>query len=973
MSSPPPSLCVGIPIATTTTTATTNIRVCVRCRPFIANELKDNSFPKNMPFNIEANSIEIPNIDPTQTKVMPFDFVFDENAENKDLYREMISDMIPSVIEGINVTTFAYGQTSSGKTFTTFLIRVSYLEIYNEKVRDLLSPEQRQVNIFVDKNKNLSFDHLTEEIVRSENEAMDVLARGSSHAIIAKTVANDSSSRSHTIFRMVVERKDEIALDSSNLASSQTKRLKAKQILRIGTLNLVDLAGSENASLQVDDNRKREGQNINLSLLHLKEIITKLSNGEKVSSFRNSKLTRILGDSLSGNASECDNALILKYQTELESLQNELNTLREKLKSQKDDTDKEETEEEVKNLENIMKDLTESMVTNKSLLTKLEDIEKEKRDRDARIMEIEKEKEMLEKQLKLEEENKRMKEEESRNKDQILLHLQQETLAMNLRLEEISLSKKEWESQSQRKEIQIKELMDYNRIIEEKMINEESSRKKAEKLVQDQVAQIELFKQKNELIAHEYAKEKQAKEEACNLVQQKLNEMQNIQHLLQQSENAKANYEAQLKILNDNMSTMYKLWKEDYDNEMRLKEKEKTQLDEQIARLTRILDEKDLEIRDLQEQLKTNQLLQQNILSMEKETQLYKKLLQEIENEKEMIKKKSLDTLKENMELKRRLSALEKANQNVTYRSDTNNYNNPSSSSLTSRTSRPSSPMTTPFNNPYQVSSQSNNPAAGQLSSLSCNNIRQHTFNLSAGGNNINDIPSTISTNYGTTNLSSWPNQLNTYNQTNQPPVVNQNCNPFNHTINGMRDDLNYQPMHHNPYQFYPPTNPSYDRTNSYGQMSTLPSNNQHATLIHESGVLVQNGGGGTTRSASPSPLTNRSSLSVPPQELSTNAGRSRPKLFNQQQGQHQPQIQAPPKVTTGGSGPNNNPIRNPSPNRIIRITGERASPKPPTKEEPEENSLELEQDKTKMKKRRSSLSNLFSLFKGEDKANLLK
>lgn len=148
----------------------------------------------------------------------------------------------------------------------------------------------------------MSFDHLTEEIVRSENEAMDVLARGSSHAIIAKTVANDSSSRSHTIFRMVVERKDEIALDSSNLASSQTKRLKAKQILRIGTLNLVDLAGSENASLQVDDNRKREGQNINLSLLHLKEIITKLSNGEKVSSFRNSKLTRILGDSLSGNA-----------------------------------------------------------------------------------------------------------------------------------------------------------------------------------------------------------------------------------------------------------------------------------------------------------------------------------------------------------------------------------------------------------------------------------------------------------------------------------------------------------------------------------------------------------------------------------------------------------------------------------------------------------------------------------------------
>jgi len=82
---------------------------------------------------------------------------------------------------------------------------------------------------------------------------------------------------------MIVERKDEIsAVDSSqNLTSSLTKKSKAKQIIRIGNLNLVDLAGSENSSEQVDVNRKREGQNINLSLLHLKEIISKLANGEK--------------------------------------------------------------------------------------------------------------------------------------------------------------------------------------------------------------------------------------------------------------------------------------------------------------------------------------------------------------------------------------------------------------------------------------------------------------------------------------------------------------------------------------------------------------------------------------------------------------------------------------------------------------------------------------------------------------------
>ncbi|KAG2394020.1 hypothetical protein C9374_003784 [Naegleria lovaniensis] len=1007
--------CVG------TTSASTNIRVCVRCRPFIANELKDNSCPKTLPFNIEAKSIEIPNIDPTQTKVFPFDFVFDEKSENNDLYREMISDMIPSVVNGVNVTTFAYGQTSSGKTYTmrggeenpglirlaireifnqiknsecenrTFLIRVSYLEIYNEKVRDLLSPEQRFINIFVDKNKNLSFDHLTEEIVRSENEAMDVLARGSSHVIIAKTVANDASSRSHTIFRMIVERKDEIALDNSTTA--QTKKLNPKQILRIGTLTLVDLAGSENASLQVDDNRKREGQNINLSLLHLKEIISKLANGEKVSSFRNSKLTRILGDSLSGNArvaviccispeeakfretkrtlefgsnarrivikptvnSECDNALIMKYQTELESLQNELALLREKLKNQKDDVDKEETEEEVKNLENVVKELTDSMITNKSLLIKLEDVEKEKRDRDAKIIEIEKEKQRLELMLKLEEEKQRIQEEESRNKDQVLLQLQQETLAMNIRLEEISLSKKEWESQSQRKEIQIKELMDYNRIIEEKMINEENSRKKAEHLVQDQIAQIELFKQKNELIANEYAKEKKAKEEACNLVQEKLHEMQNIQHLLRESENEKANYESQLKILNDNMSTMYSMWKEDFENEMRLKDKEKSQLDEQIARLTRIFDEKELEIRELQEQLKTSQLLQQNILSFEREAQLYKKLLQESENEKEMIKKKSLESFKENLELKKMVSSLEKELQmlkgrrNDLYQPQQSN----SSESAHFGRSRPTSPVVA-HNFPSSVQGDQSCGTIEPPSSLSNKQYEgDMVFNL-----------------YGYNTTPSQNYQPNPYNQAYQQPAAgNSQNNPFNHSIHGMRDD-SYQPIHHNPYeshQFYPPTNPSYG-SNSSNQLS-FTSNGENQTYS------IYNGPNVSANSRRPSPLTNRSALSMPQQDLpSTNAisGRARPKLFHQQSHQSQPQTQA--KVIMASSPQTSNqPIRNPSPSRIIRITGERASPKETAASEESSSFVEPEQEKVKLKKRRSSLSNLFGLFKSEDKANLLK
>ncbi|EFC37907.1 kinesin-7 [Naegleria gruberi] len=684
---------------------------------------------KEPPFYINENSIELKNQDPTLTKSMNFDFVFDELSNTKDIYDKLLSEMVPSVCEGYNVTTFAYGQTASGKTFTmkgtndkpglirlairdvfdqiknsegenrTFLIRVSYLEIYNEKVRDLLSPEQRYVNIFVDKNKNLSFDHLTEEIVRSEQETMDIISRGTSHIMVAKTVANDASSRSHTIFRMIVERKDELAVDNAQqLQSSLAKKAKSKQIVRIGNLNLVDLAGSENSSEQADYNRKREGQNINLSLLHLKEIITKLSNGEKVTSFRNSKLTRILGDSLGGNArvavvcaispdpvklketkrtlefgsnaqkisikptvnSECDNALIMKYQTELETLQSELAMLKDKLTNQSNtQVEKEETEEEVKELERIMSDLTDSMVTNKSLEARLQDIEKEKRDHEERIRQMEEERAKLQELLQIEEERKRMQEEESKSKEETLYLLQQETASMSLQLEEIISSKNNIEAESKRRELQIHDLMNYNQLLEQKTINEESSRRRAEEMISDQNKQIESFKQVNEHFEREYQKEKMAKEEASKVIQQKMEEMQNMQQQLSSTRTEKENYEMQIKTLNDNMSAMYNMWKEDFDREISIREKEKNQLDEQIARLTSLLEERDLEIKKLQENCKTQDYLQHFVDTLEKDMKSYKQQLEISEIELSSTKKKSLDTFRDNIELKKKVTSLE--------------------------------------------------------------------------------------------------------------------------------------------------------------------------------------------------------------------------------------------------------------------------------------------------------------------------
>jgi centromeric protein E len=137
------------------------------------------------------------------------------------------------------------------------------MEIYNEQVIDLLSKDLHVVNIFQDNNKNISFDNLTEEIVVTEEDAMAAISKGEGFRKVAKTFANDRSSRSHTIFRMVVESKSE------------------NSVVKIGNLNLVDLAGSETATQNTDQLRLKESKNINLSLLHLKDCITKLSKGEK--------------------------------------------------------------------------------------------------------------------------------------------------------------------------------------------------------------------------------------------------------------------------------------------------------------------------------------------------------------------------------------------------------------------------------------------------------------------------------------------------------------------------------------------------------------------------------------------------------------------------------------------------------------------------------------------------------------------
>ncbi|KAK3119004.1 hypothetical protein QOZ80_9BG0712230 [Eleusine coracana subsp. coracana] len=250
-----------------------------------------------------------------------FDHVFDGATTNEQVYASVVRALIHSAVDGFNGTAFAYGQTSSGKTFTMngcdsdpgiiprairdifdtarqaedreFLIRVSYMEIYNEEINDLLSLEGQKLQIHENLERGVYVAGLKEEIVNSEEQVFDLLQQGEVNRHFGETNMNVRSSRSHTIFRMVIE-------------SSAKNQMDSRDAIRVSVLNLVDLAGSERiVKTGAEGVRLNEGKHINKSLMILGNVINKLSENGKQRGhipYRDSKLTRILQPALGGNA-----------------------------------------------------------------------------------------------------------------------------------------------------------------------------------------------------------------------------------------------------------------------------------------------------------------------------------------------------------------------------------------------------------------------------------------------------------------------------------------------------------------------------------------------------------------------------------------------------------------------------------------------------------------------------------------------
>ncbi|XP_027065878.2 kinesin-like protein NACK2 [Coffea arabica] len=242
-----------------------------------------------------------------------FDKVFDPSCSNQKVYEEGAGDVALSVLSGINATIFAYGQTSSGKTFTMrgitenaikdiyehisvtpereFVLKFSALEIYNETVVDLLNRDSGSLRLLDDPEKGTIVEKQIEEAVKDAQHLRHLIAICEAQRQVGETALNDKSSRSHQIIKLTIE---------SSLRES-TGSLRSF----LASLYLVDLAGSERASqTNADGTRFKEGSHINRSLLTLTTVIRKLSGGKRIGHipYRDSKLTRILQSSVGGNA-----------------------------------------------------------------------------------------------------------------------------------------------------------------------------------------------------------------------------------------------------------------------------------------------------------------------------------------------------------------------------------------------------------------------------------------------------------------------------------------------------------------------------------------------------------------------------------------------------------------------------------------------------------------------------------------------
>ncbi|KAJ4795876.1 Kinesin-like protein [Rhynchospora pubera] len=292
--------------------SSSNVRVVLRVRPFLPSELNPPSDQKTSQIPcvsiLDQHSsgevtVRLKDQFSSRNECYKLDSFFGQEGRVGNIFEQEVSVLIPGLFQGINATVFAYGATGSGKTYTMqgtesepgliplamsaifsmcentkYSVQISYYEVYLDRCYDLLEPKAKEVMALDDKDGKVQLKGLFWASVKSVADFSQIYTTGLQRRKVAHTGLNDVSSRSHAVLSVVVS-------DGSSK----------------GKLNLIDLAGNEdNRRTQNEGIRMQESAKINESLFALSNVISALNNRRPYIPYRESKLTRILQDSLGG-------------------------------------------------------------------------------------------------------------------------------------------------------------------------------------------------------------------------------------------------------------------------------------------------------------------------------------------------------------------------------------------------------------------------------------------------------------------------------------------------------------------------------------------------------------------------------------------------------------------------------------------------------------------------------------------------
>ncbi|CAG9864986.1 unnamed protein product [Phyllotreta striolata] len=412
------------------------LMVAVRIRPMKPDE------PTKVLYALNKKTIVLEDIDKSDVirqkkgveRQYLYDVVFGEDSTQEEVYKVTTKTLITDILNGYNGTVFAYGATGAGKTHTMvgtrsepgimiralndlfeavkgkeeeYSVIMSYLEIYNEQIRDLLNPSSGFLELREDsKGKNINVAGLSEISTTSTDEIMQLLHKGNKARTMEPTAMNQTSSRSHALLSVTV--RHSVPVDKKDHL-----KIRVKQ----GRLFMIDLAGSERANKTKNSGKRlQEGAHINRSLLALGNCINALSGGARYVNYRDSKLTRLLKEALSGNCKtvmiahvspsstqkdESRNTLIYaerannitnkiernvldvsyhvtQYQTVITELRDEISRLQHKMKEERPrsaDVRKLNSEERRKEVQELREQIVETFKTQMKLRRKLMEID----------------------------------------------------------------------------------------------------------------------------------------------------------------------------------------------------------------------------------------------------------------------------------------------------------------------------------------------------------------------------------------------------------------------------------------------------------------------------------------------------------------------------------------------------------------------------------------------------------------------